>query len=122
MTFKTESMTRSIAQWCSAAVAITFGVVFVTDKTMSWDMVSNQIYVGLIVAMIFGYVLALTKRYEALGSVMATMSMSAVYIIYMLPDFPTYPADLFFLVVGAPALFHLLAIVLHHYELKWVKS
>ena len=67
------------------------------------------------------YAFALTKRLEALGSVMALVSMIAAYVVYMV-ILPTSPPNLFFLAVGAPALFHLAAIVLHRYELKWVKS
>jgi hypothetical protein len=115
---ESEIVTRSIARWGSAAAAIIFGVTFVTDRALSWHIISPQVVqIGLIVAMFAFYALAWTKRLEVLGCVIALVSMIAAYVVYMalfdLMDNP--PPSLWFLAVGAPALFHLVAIVLHRF-------
>ena len=123
--YESETVTRSIARWGSAAAAIMFGVAFVTDRALSWHIVSSQVVqIGLIVAMFAFYALALTKRFETLGSALALVSMIAVYVIYMviLALVNNPPPSLWFLVVGTPALFHLMAIVLHRYWLNRMKS
>jgi hypothetical protein len=119
--YESETVTRSIARWGSAVAAIMFGLAFVTDKTLSWQIVSGQVVpIGLIVAMFAFYALAWTKRFEALGSVLALVCMIAVYVIYMvlLALLNNHPPSLWFLVVGTPALFHLVAMVLHRYGLN----
>ena len=123
--YESETVTRSIARWGSAVAAIMFGVAFVTDGALSWHIVSSQaVQIGLIVAIFAGYALALTKRFEALGSVLVLVCMIAVYVIYMVPLALTNapPPSLWFLVIGTPALFHLMAIVLHRYWLNRMKS
>jgi len=116
MNFLTEPMTRSIARWGSAAATIVFGTAFVTDKTLSWDFVSGSpVQIGLIVtlfAIFVGYALAWTKRFEVLGSAIAIVSMTAVYAVFLATG--NVPPNPFFVVVGTPALFYLIAIVLHH--------
>jgi hypothetical protein len=112
-----ETVIRSIARWGSAVAAIVFSVAFLTDNCLSWYIVSehaNQI--GLIVAMFAFYALALTKRFEALGSVMAFASMVAAYFA------TSVQPNLIFLAVGIPILFHLVAMVLHRYTLPRVQA
>ena len=114
-------MTRSIARWGSAAAAVIFGIAFVTDRALSWHVVSPQVVqVGLIVAMFVGYAMAWARRREALGSVIALASMIAAFVVYAVANYP--PPNLFFLAVGAPALFHLIAVILHRYVLKRARA
>jgi len=124
MSFKTERVTRSIARWGSAAAAIIFGTAFVTDNRLSWDVVSGPPdQIGLIVtllAIFAGYALAWTKRFEVLGSTIALVSIIAVYAVFSATR--NVPPNLFFLVVGAPAIFHLITIVLHHNTPTRVKT
>ena len=118
-----ETVTRSIARWGSAAAAIIFGIGFVTDRALSWNVVAPQVVqVGLIVTMFVGYAVAWTKRFEVLGSVIALFSMIAAYVINMVAFHGPPPPSLFFLAVGLPALVHLLAVVLHRYVLTRVKA
>jgi hypothetical protein len=110
-----ESVTRSIARWGSAAAVIIFGLAFVTDKMLSWDIASGQVVqIALILAIFAGYALAWTERFEVLGSVIALVSMIAVFVFYAVKY--NYTLDLFFLAIGAPAAFHLVAVVLHRYQ------
>ena len=75
-----ELVTRSVARWGSAAAAIIFGVAFATDKTLSWDIASGQaVQIGMIVAIFAGYTLAWTKKYEALGSLIALAAIIGIY-------------------------------------------
>ena len=101
-----------------------FSVAFVIDKELSWDIVSSHaIHIGLIVsifAIFVGYALALTKRFELLGSVIALVNMMAVYVVCLVTS--NLPPNLFFLAVGAPALFHLVAIVLHQHKPSRLKA
>jgi hypothetical protein len=123
--YESETVTRSIARWGSAAAAIMFALAFVTDEKLSWRIASSQaVPIGLIVAMFVFYTLAWTKRFEALGCVLALVSIIAVHVIYMVGFFVTgsRPPNLWFLVIGTPALFHLMAIVLHRYGLNRMKS
>ena len=126
-----ESVTRSIARWGSAAAAIIFGVGFVTDRALSWQIVSLQLLpIGFIVIMFAGYALAWTKRFEALGSVIALISTIAACVSLMLAipppplGVPSHSRLFFlpFLAVGVPALVHLVAIALHRYVLIHVKK
>jgi hypothetical protein len=110
-----ESVTRSIARWGSAAAAIIFGIAFVTDKKLSWDIASGQgVQIALVSAIFAGYALAWTKRFEVLGSVIALVSMIAVFVVYGVKY--DSPPNLFFLAIGAPAAFHLMAVMLHRYQ------
>jgi hypothetical protein len=110
-----ESVTRSIARWGSAAAVIIFGVAFVTDKMLTWDIVSGQaVQIALISATFAGYALAWTTRFEVLGSVIALVSMIAVFVVYGVKY--DAPPNLFFLAIGAPAAFHLVAVMLHRYQ------
>jgi hypothetical protein len=124
MTFKTESVSRIIAWWGSIVAAIMFGVAFIIDKEMSWDIVSSHaVHIGLIVsifAIFGGYALASSKRFELLGSVIAFASIFAVYVICWVTN--NMPPNLIFLVVGAPALFHLVAVVHHFHSLPRVQA
>ena len=116
-----ESVTRSIARWGSAAAAVIFGVAFFTDDALSWHIVScNVVAIGLIVAVFAGYALAWTIRYESMGSVIAVVSTIASYAYYVLAVPP--PPSVYFLAIGAPALFHLMAILLHRYLLTRRKA
>ena len=122
---ESEIVTRSIARWGSAAAFIIFGVAFVTDRALSWHIVSTQVVqIGLIVAIFAGYALALTKQTEALGSVIALLCTIAAYVAYMvaLALMNNPPPKLFFFALGVPALFHLVAMVLHRYGLNRTKS
>ena len=118
-----ESVTRSIARWGSAAAAIIFGFAFVTDEMLRWYIDPSQVFqIGTIMAIsaIFvGYALAWLNRFEVLGSVIALVSMAAVYVICILTD--NVPPGLFFLAVGLPALFHLVAVGLHRHEVTHLK-
>jgi hypothetical protein len=116
---ESETVTRSIARWGSAVAAIMFGVAFVTDSALSWHFVTDQLVcIGLIVAIFSGYALALTKKFEALGSVIALVCTIAVHVVYMVALTNHPPPSLWFLVIGTPALFHLMAIILHRYGLN----
>ena len=112
-----ESVSRSIARWASAAAAILFGVAFVTDQTLTWRLVSGAeaVRIVLILGIFFGYALALTKRFEVLGSVVALVAICAIYGLSAVSD--RVPPAPIFLVVGAPALFHLVAVALHRFAL-----
>ena len=107
-----ESVTRTIAKWGSAAAAIIFAIGFATDKMRSWEMVTAQsVEIALIVAIFAGYALAWTERFEILGSFIALVAVVAVSILYwkttsIVPLF-------FFVAIGAPAAFHLIAVLLH---------
>ena len=117
---ETELMTRSIARWGSVVAAIIFGVAFATDPTLSWHIVSKQIAQIMLISVIFlGYALAWTKRFEVLGSSIALLAMIAVYSVMISTG--GSPA-LVFLAVGAPAAFHLLAVILHRYALPRMKK
>ena len=123
--YESEIVTRSIARWGSAAAAIIFGLTFVTDRVLSWHVVSQQlIQIGLIVVMFAFYTLAWTKRFETLGSAFAILSMITAYVAYMVAfeRVSNPPPSMWFLAVGIPALFHLIAIVLHRYGLYRLKS
>ncbi len=124
---ESETVTRSIARWGSAAAAIIFGVAFVSDQPWAWYTFSVvALPTGLIVAMFAGYALACTKRYEVLGSVIAVVSMIAAYVAYMVPIvgnlLPGFTPNPIFLAVGLPALIHLVAVVLHRHEEYGVKA
>ena len=114
---ETESVARFIACLSSAAAVIMFGVAFVTDRALSWHVVSAQLLqIGLILAIFVGYAIAWTKRCEALGSMIALLSMVAAFVSYVVPLSPHVPRHFyFFLAVGMPALFHLMAIALRRY-------
>ena len=58
------------------------------------------------------------------GCVLALVSIIAVHVIYMVGFSVTgsRPPNLWFLVIGTPALFHLMAIILHRYGLNRMKS
>lgn len=118
---ETESVTRTIARWGSAVAAVVFGVAFITDKHLSLQIVSLQLVpIALIVAIFAGYALAWTKRYEAVGSVIALLSVIGAYVAYKLLNPPAVTP--FFLGVGLPALFHLVAVVLHRMGLTRAKA
>ena len=111
-----ESVTRSIARWGSAAAAIVFGVAFATDRSLNWDFFSGQsAHIGLTVVIFAGYALALTKQFEVLGSAIARLAIVGLYLYGLLPS--VQAPNAIFLAVGAPALFHLVAVALHRYVL-----
>jgi hypothetical protein len=111
---ETEFVTRTIARWGSAAAALIFGVAFLTDHTVSWSMVTVQYaHVVLALAIFAGYALAWSKRFEVLGSVLAVAAIVALFIVGNMHV--GYTASPIFLAVGAPALLHLVAVVLHDY-------
>ena len=112
-----ESVTRSIARWGSVAAAVIFGVAFATDQTLSWDTIAGQkIQIVLVLVMFGGYALAWTERYEVLGSAIAVLAIIGQYLRGLSPDI--YAPTAIFLAVGAPALFHLAAVVLHRFVLR----
>ncbi|MGI9457757.1 MAG: hypothetical protein ACR2NU_14425 [Aeoliella sp.] len=117
---ETELVTRSIARWGSVAAAVIFGVTFVTDKTLNWEIVAGQYFHILLVSGIFvGYALALTVRFEVLGSVIALASMLGAFFYERINT--GSDTSLVFLAVGAPALFHVVAVVLHRFVLHHPK-
>ena len=107
-----ESVTRSIARWGSIVAAIIFAVAFVTDRRLSWELVAGQaLQIALVVSIFVGYGLALTERFEVLGSVIALAAIVVICVLcWVKAAFLPSP---FFLAVGLPALFHLGAIALH---------
>ena len=118
---ETEFLTRSIARWGSVAAAIVFGATFLTDKFRTWEMMSDQaVQIALIVAVFVGYALAWTKRFEVSGSVIALAAIVGVYLNSFSPT--VHPPHPIFLAVGAPALFHLVAVVMHRYVLPRSKA
>jgi len=109
-----ETLSRSIAKWGSVAAAVIFAISFVTDRNLSWHLVAGQaVQIALVVSIFVGYGLALTKRFEALGSVIAIAAILIMCLLCWRLNFLPSP---FFLAVGAPALFHLGAIALHRYS------
>jgi len=117
---ETELVTRSIARWGSAAAAIIFGVAFATDNLLDWHIVSSQfVHILLVVTIFVGYAIAWTKRFEVLGSVIALAAMIGVFVYVLSQGVPSFPEPApIFLAVGAPALFHLVAVMLHRYDLS----
>ena len=114
---ETELVTRSIARWGSVAAAIIFGIAFVTDKTLHWDIVAGQfMHILLALGIFVGYALALTSRFEVFGSVIALASMLGILLYSQIVN--GFVPSLIFLAVGAPALFHLVAVVLHRAVLR----
>lgn len=66
-----------------------------------------------------GYAMAWTKRFEVLGSVIALATMIGVFVYGLSQGAPGFPEPApIFLAVGAPALFHLVAVMLHRYDLS----
>ncbi len=109
-----ESVTRSIARWGSGIAAVVFGIAFLVDDTLSWEIISGQAWqIAMVVAIFLGYALAWTERFEITGSAVALAAMFGV-CLYTLLNTHAWP-DLFFLAVGAPAFFHLVAVGLHRY-------
>lgn len=107
----TELFTRSIARWASVAAAVLFGVAFLTDTTLDWAAAAGQsISILLTLAIFAGYALALTKRFELLGSVVALASILAIFLYTHATRGFTPPLS--YLVVGAPALLHIVAVAL----------
>ena len=111
---ETEWVTRTIARWGSAAAALIFGVAFLTDRTATWEMITAQYpQILLVAAILAGYALAWAKRFEVLGSILAVVATGALYVFGNMHTGLT--AAPIFLAVGAPALLHLVAVVLHDY-------
>lgn len=109
---ETELFTRSIARWGSVAAAVIFGAAFATDHTLDWSIVAGQyMHILLAFGIFAGYVLAWTKRFEVFGSVVALVSILAIFLYtYYTKGFVP---SLSLLAVGAPALLHIVAVVLH---------
>ena len=109
-----ELVTRNIARWGSLVAAIIFGVAFVTDERLSWEIVVGQAdQIALMVAVFVGYALAWTQRFEALGSVIVVVAVVALCTVFWVKS--DMPPDPFLLGVAAPALFHLGAVTLRRY-------
>ena len=122
-----ESVTRSVARWGSGAAAVIFGLAFIADPELSWEIVfTSAVPIGLTVAMFAGYALAWTERFEVLGSVIALVSMIAAYLANVVVQYggflPVYLPHPFFLAVGLPAFIHLAAVVLHRHEKHKVRA
>jgi len=116
-----ESVTRIIAKWGSVVAALIFGTAFVTDKALTWGLVTGQAaHIGLTLAIFLGYALAWTERFEVQGSLLAVVSMIGMALIGLSPGYES-PSPIFF-AVGAPALFHLIAVLLHSYVLPRAKN
>lgn len=117
-TKETEFTTRSIARWGSLAAALLFGIVFVADMftvttgKLRWELISNNaVQIALILAVFVGYALAWTVRYEVLGSAIAVLAIVVVFVYHLLIQ--EIPLSYAFAWVGVPALFHLIAVLLH---------
>ena len=111
---ETEFVTRTIARWGSAAAALIFGIAFLTDHTLHWGMITSQyVHIVLALAIFAGYAMAWSQRFEVLGSVLAVVAIGARYVVGNMHA--GYTAAPIFLAVGAPALLHLVAVVLHDY-------
>lgn len=114
---ETEFMTRSIARWGSLAVAIIFGVAFVTDKSLSWKFLMDQFgHVLLTLTLFAGYVVAWTRRYEVHGSIIAILATLGLYF-YELTLNSVWTQSIL-LVVGLPAVCHLVAVMIHRSVLR----
>ena len=114
---KCELITRSIARWGSVVAAIMFGIAFLTDKSLSYAIVSGQaLQIALVLAVFIGYLLAWKKRHEAIGSLLAIAAVGIYYLWSQVNiDFTLGP---FYSVVALPALFHLLAVAFHRFVKK----
>ena len=110
-----ESVTRSIARWGSVAAATIFAIAFLTDETRTWSVIfqPEAARIALIVGIFVGYALALTRRFEVLGSAIALLALCGVYVMSGAISDPVAAPAPIFLAVGAPALFHLAAVMLH---------
>ncbi len=107
-----ESVTRVIALWGSVVAAIVFGIGFLTDNVLSYSLVVGQADQIVLVLLVFvGYLLAWKNGYEVVGSVLALVAIAVFYAWCVLYD-EVIPNP-FFLVIAAPALFHLLAVAFH---------
>lgn len=112
---ETELVTRTIARWGSAAAALIFGIAFLTDKGLYWSIVCGQfVQILLVVTIFFGYALAWKMRFEVLGSLIALAAMLGVVAYgWTQAAQGTFGPGPLFLVVGVPALLHLVAVMLH---------
>ena len=64
-----ELVARAVAMWGSLAAAIVFGIGFLTDRALSYHLVTSEAaQIGLILLMFAGYMLAWRTRFEVAGS------------------------------------------------------
>ena len=109
-----EAVTREIALWGSAVAAIVFGIGFLTDDALTYTLVTGQVdQIGLVLLIFAGYLLAWKRGYEAIGSVLALAAVGVYWAWCLIHD--EISPDTFFLVVAAPALFHLSAVAFHRW-------
>ena len=107
-----ETVTRAIALWGSAVAAIMFGLAFVTDVRLSYEIVSGQIVSIVLTLFVFlGYLLAWRQKYEATGSLIAVAGVAALYV-WFYTAYSIIPAPAL-LAVALPAVFHLIAVRFH---------
>ncbi|QDV74583.1 hypothetical protein [Botrimarina mediterranea] len=108
----TELVTRRVAQWGSLAAALLFGLAYTMERDHDiFGTYYLATYTALVVATFVGYAIAWSPRYEVIGSVVALAASLGAYFIAPPFDMPLpNPA---FLLVGLPALLHLLAVWLH---------
>jgi hypothetical protein len=107
-----ELITRSVARWGSLTAAVLYGVVWATDKVqdpvLSLDL---AVYTTATTLVFVGYALAWREPWEVIGSVLALVATVTAYTCLSFGPMPL-PSPLL-LLVGVPALLHLLAVGLH---------
>jgi hypothetical protein len=90
-----------------------FGIAFLTDDMLSMHLVKGQAgQIAVILAIFAGYAMAITRRFELQGSVLALVSVVAFCVLFM-KDARTLMQPLAFLAVALPALVHLAALGIH---------
>ncbi|QEG34762.1 hypothetical protein [Bythopirellula goksoeyrii] len=115
-----EKVNRSIARWGSVVAAILFAVGFLTDPRLSANLViAEWEQIALILVVFVGYLLAWKNRFELTGSMIALCAMAG-YWIWCRMCVNQLPNPIVFM-LAAPALFHVLAVLVHR-VLRWRKA
>ena len=114
---KYELLSRVIARWGSVVAAVMFGIAFLTDKSLSYSIVSGQVFQILLVLAVFaGYLLAWKNKFEVFGSCLSIAAVGSYYVWSQLDM--AFSLNPFFAVVTLPALIQLLAVAFHRMEVK----
>ena len=121
-----ENLSRALAHSGSAIAALIFGICFATEKNFAYQtkrFLTGQdedlglpIFLCLLLAVFVGYVLAGKKQFVAIGSILTIGAVGAVYA-WCQVELNRSPGP-YLIVLACPALFHLLALMLHRQSLQ----